>query len=265
MDYAAGMDEADISSDGRERRAAHWMRRAAQSALDVVLPPLCLACSSPIGSRGALCPRCWGGLDLISRPFCERLGTPFDADLGLNLISPRAIADPPDFSRARGAVRFDGTGRLLVHRLKYGDRMDLSAAMAGWMARAGAEVLAEADFLVPVPLHRTRLWKRRFNQAAELAKGVSRLWGVPVDHDILVRRKRTRSQVGLSRAQRARNLSGALAVPEAMRGRVAGRRVVLIDDVLTTGSTLNAAARILRRAGAADVDALVFALVVDPG
>ena len=231
--------------------------------LDLVLPPLCVVCARPVGSPRTLCPKCWNGLDLISRPFCERLGTPFETDLGFGLISPRAIAEPPAFDRARAVARFDGTGRLLVHRLKYSDRLDLSGAMGRWMARAGAELLGDADALVPVPLHRMRLWRRRFNQAGELAKVIARESGVPVDHEALMRVKSTASQVGLSKAERGRNLSGAFKASEEGRARLAGKRVVLIDDVMTTGSTLNTAARVLRRAGAAEVDALVFALVAE--
>src|SRR5690606_34210252 len=133
-------------------------RRAAAALLDLVLPPLCLGCSRPAGSAGTLCPQCWRGLDLIAWPYCQRLGTPFAADPGHGLISPRAIADPPAFGRARAVARFEGTGRLLVHRLKYTDRLDLAGAMGRWMARAGAELLEDADMIVPVPLHRMRLW-----------------------------------------------------------------------------------------------------------
>ena len=134
--------------------------------------------------------------------------------------------------------------------------------MGAWMARAGADLLTEADCLVPVPLHRSRLFARRFNQAAELARAVSGRCGVPVEPLALVRRKRTSPQVGLSKSQRAINLQGAFLVPDEMRARVAGRRVVLIDDVVTSGATANAAARALRRAGAAEVDALAFARVI---
>lgn len=237
--------------------------RIARAALDLLLPPLCLGCARPVGAAGTLCPKCWQALDLIERPYCERLGTPFSADLGYGLISPKAIAEPPSFTRARAVARFDGTGRLLVHRLKYSDRLDLAGAMGKWMSRAGAEVLAEADVLVPIPLHRWRFWGRRFNQAGELAKVISRDTGLAVTHEALLRRKATKSQVGLTASERARNLSGAFRVGPEGKVHIAGKRVVLIDDVMTTGATLNSAARVLRRAGATDVDAVVFALVAE--
>jgi ComF family protein len=244
-------------------RLARLAGQAGSAVLDVALPPLCLACNRPVGSMGALCPGCWTGLHQITAPVCTRLGTPLASDLGFDIISPRAIAEPPVFRRARSAVRFEDTGRLLVHRLKYGDRLDLVQAMAGWMKRAGADLLGEADVLVPIPLHRTRLWWRRFNQAGELAKSLSQMSGVRVEHDLLLRARRTQRQVGLSRSQRARNLAGALGVPDGAKARVMGRRIVIIDDVMTSGATLNAAARALLRAGASNVDALTFALVVD--
>jgi len=171
------------------------------------------------------------------------------------------MADPPVFGRARAAVLYDGTARDLVHRLKYDDRLDLAPTLARMMAGAGVELVAEADCLVPVPLHRWRLWRRRFNQAALLARGLSTLTGLPTDAQALARVKATRSQVGLTRAARARNLQGAFRVPEAARPGLQGRRVLLVDDVTTTGATANAAARALLRAGAAKVDLLTFALV----
>lgn len=152
-----------------------------------------------------------------------------------------------------------------MHRLKYGDRGDLALAMGAMMARAGAELLADADVLVPVPLHWTRLWSRRFNQAMALARVLARHSGRPCDPGLLIRRKATAHQVGLTRAQRGDNLQGALRVPAGRKGTLAGRRVLLIDDVMTTGATANAAARALLRGGASAVDVLTFTRVVTGG
>jgi len=197
----------------------------------------------------------------IERPFCERLGTPFEQDLGQGLISPQAMADPPAFARARAVARFeDGPARTLAHRLKYSDRAELARPIARWMARAGADLLADADLLTPVPLHALRLWRRRFNQAAALAAEISRQTGKPCNLGALLRVKATRSQIGLSRAQRAENVQGAFRA--AAGAPVRGLNVVLIDDVLTSGATANAASRALLRAGAKRVDVLVFARVV---
>lgn len=247
-------------------RAAPALRlglRAWRAAVGLVYPPACIACGAATGEAHGLCPACWAGLPFIERPFCERLGTPFVADLGTGpLLSPAAIADPPVFHRARAVARYEGPARDLVHRLKYGDRLELSGPMGRLMAQAGAELLAGADLLIPVPLHRVRLWRRRFNQAMALTGVIAAQSGVPCEPLVLHRVRRTAPQVGLTRPQRQENLQGALRVPEAARPRVAGRRVVLVDDVLTTGATANAASRALLRAGAASVDVLAFARVV---
>lgn len=162
-------------------------------------------------------------------------------------------------------ARFDGAAREMVHRLKYGDRMELAETMGRMMAAAGRELLAEAEVILPVPLHRTRLFSRRFNQAAALARVISRLTGVAWEAEVLRRVKRTRPQAGLTRSERAGNLQGAFRVPAEARIKVEGRRVVLIDDVLTTGATANAASRVILRAGARQVDVLAFARVVVDG
>jgi ComF family protein len=229
----------------------------------MALPPLCPACRDPVAETGALCPGCWARLSFIAPPYCERLGIPFAYDPGPGILSMQAIADPPAYRRARAAVRFDEVARALIHALKYGDRLDLAPTLGGWMARAGTAVLAEADALVPVPLHWRRLWARRFNQSAALAGIVSQECGVPVAHAALRRVKSTSQQVGLTRSERTVNVQGAFRVPEGSRADVAGRRLVLVDDVLTTGATIDACARALMRAGARDVDVLVFARVVD--
>lgn len=247
------------------RQAATLWRAGLRHAIGIVYPPSCIACQGATGEAQALCPQCWGSLSFIERPYCERLGTPFALDLGDGLVSPAAIADPPVFARARAVCRFDGTARDLVHRLKYGDRPDLALALGRMMAQAGRELLPEADLIVPIPLHRTRLWSRRFNQAGVLAQILARQSGVALAPLALARVKRTRQQVGLTRAQRAENLQGAFKVPPGARMQIEGRRILLVDDVLTTGSTVNAAARALLRARARAVDVLTFARVVTDG
>jgi ComF family protein len=179
------------------------------------------------------------------------------------MLSMEAITDPPAYWRARAAVRYDDVARALVHALKYGDRLDLAPTMGRWIANAGRELLGDADALVPVPLHWRRLWMRRFNQSTRLAEVVSAASGVPVAYDVLRRVKATAQQVGLTRVQRADNVQGAFRVAPDARAEVAGRRLVLVDDVLTTGATLDACARTLLRAGARNVDVLTFARVVD--
>jgi ComF family protein len=243
-------------------RLAQFGRAAFRLLLDTALPPLCAACRSPLGNVGGLCPSCWSKVTFIAPPYCERLGIPFAYDPGPGVLSMEAIADPPAYARARAAVRFEDVARDLVHKLKYGDRLDLAAMMGRWMAGAGREPIAEADALVPVPLHWRRLWGRRFNQAALLAKAVGEAHSVPVLYGALKRTRATQQQVGLTHAERAANVQGAFAVTDDGKAAIHGRRLVLVDDVLTSGATIEACTRTLLRAGAGSVDVLVFARVV---
>jgi ComF family protein len=246
-------------------------RVVAGATADLVYPPTCIACRAATAVPHGLCPRCWAGMRFIERPYCERLGTPFAVDLdpGAPLLSPAAAADPPAYARARAVARYEEAARRLVQRLKYEDAPELATAMGRMMARAGAGLLAEADVVVPVPLHPWRLWRRRFNQAMALGRVVARDAGAGARtlscEPWLARVRRTRPQVGLSRAQRAENLQGAFRVPPEVRGLLSGRRVLLVDDVITTGATANAAARALLRGGARAVDVLAFARVVEDG
>src|SRR5580658_11370699 len=247
----------------RLRRAAEAARAVLRTALDLALPPLCAACREPVEGKG-LCPACWSKLSFITRPYCERLGIPFVYDPWPGILSMEAIASPPAYNRARAAVRFDEISRALVHALKYGDRLDLAPMMGRWISNAGREILAEADALVPVPLHWRRLWARRFNQSAMLAAAISAESRVPIAAGALKRVKATAQQVGLTRSERASNVQGAFKVPEESKAAVSNRRFVLVDDVLSPGATVEACARALNRAGAATVAPPIFARVSDP-
>jgi len=254
----------DLTADvrpGRFARLAGALRATFGLAVDVALPQLCAACREPVGAEG-LCAACWSKLSFIAPPYCERLGIPFPFDPGPGVLSMEAIADPPAYRRARAAVRYDDVARKLVHAFKYGDRLDLAPTMGRWMGNAGRPLLAEADAIVPVPLHWRRQWARRFNQSALLAEVIGKASGVAVDHAALRRVKATPQQVGLSQAERAQNVQGAFRVPPSAKSEVAGRRLLLVDDVLTSGATVDACSRALLRAGAAQVDVLVFARVV---
>lgn len=229
---------------------------------DLVYPPSCPGCGIRALRHDALCPRCWSGIRFIERPYCEVMGLPFSHDLGAGILSAEAIAEPPVFDRQRSVAAHDGVVRQLVHGLKYRDRTDLARMMAGWMLRASDGTVAGCDAIVPVPLHRLRLAGRKFNQAAELARHLAVLSGKPLLPSALLRVKATRHQVGLGATARVDNLRGAFAVPEARQNEIFGRRIVLVDDVYTTGATVSAATRTLKKAGATDVTVLTFAMAL---
>jgi ComF family protein len=232
-------------------------------ALDLVLPPACPGCRSVLVDSDALCPRCWAEMRFIEPPVCPIYGTPFAYEMGEGIVSAAALADPPPFRRARSAAIYGDVVRRLVHQLKYHDRPDLAQVLAMSMRRAGRDLLREASVIVPIPLHYWRLWQRRFNQAAVLALRLSEATGVPCDPLALQRIKPTPRQVGLTAVQREENVRGAFRVPPEMRARIAGRPVLLVDDVYTSGATAKAATRALLRGGAASVDVLTFARVIN--
>lgn len=232
---------------------------------DIAIPPICLTCDRLVDTQGGLCSHCWSRARFIERPYCEVLGLPFSFDPGEmpgeRLVSARAIADPPPFERLRAVMTYDDYARRLVGGLKYADRGDLAPWMARWMATAGRELLADCEIVIPVPLHRLRLHRRRANQSAELARNIARLAGLDYQPQALLRHRRTRQQVGLSSLERARNVQGAFRVDPRQRMVIENRRVLLVDDVHTTGATVRACSRALRRAGAGAIDVLVFASV----
>lgn len=256
--------QATLKPDRKAPHKRSALARALMRVADLVLPPLCLSCRQRVDRHGELCPTCWAGVDFIQPPICDRLGIPLPYGTGETQLSAAALASPPAYDRARAVARYSGVMRSAIHDFKFRDRHEGRKLFARWLANAGADILEGADCLIPVPLYRTRLWHRRFNQSAILAHDISAITRVPCDPFLLKRTRPTAKQVGLSQDQRSRNVSGAFAIAKGRQGEVAGRRTVLVDDVLTTGATVSACARILRRAGAESVDVLVLARVVDP-
>jgi ComF family protein len=245
-------------------RSPGIVRPALGRLADLLLPPVCIACRARIGSHGLLCGDCFARIDFIAPPICARLGVPLPYDAGEGALSAAAIATPPVYDRARAAARYSETMRELIQSFKYRDRQEGLVLFARWLKQAGAELLKDADLIVPVPLYPARLWWRRFNQSAMLAQALGGLTGVEVDCFVLRRVKRTASQVGLSADQRRRNVAGAFKVDKARAGRIRRKNVVVIDDVITTGATAEACARALKRAGAGRVDVLALARAVEP-
>jgi ComF family protein len=239
------------------------LARFATAALDAVLPPLCLICDEIVATPG-LCAACWTRLRWIAAPLCSACGTPFEVG---DVSTRRCVAcsgGASPLSRTRAPLRYDAHSRELALRFKHADRLHAAPCLAAWMAAAGAEILADADIVAPVPLHWTRLAWRRHNQAALLARLVARNSRRLCVPDLLIRRRRTPPQGDLGPEARRRNVSGAFMVARRHRGILVGRRVLLVDDVLTTGATLMACATTLTRAGAARVDALTLLRVVRP-
>jgi ComF family protein len=237
-------------------------RKLLRATIDGIYPPSCTGCGRQTAEPGALCGFCWNSIKFIEKPFCAIYGTPFSTELGDGMISARAIADPPPYARSRAAVAYQGLALRFVHGLKFQDRQDHARWMAKWMARAAPDLISDADVILPVPLHWQRMVSRRFNQSALLAQKLAQSADKPFAPLALKRIKATVTQRGLTAKERDANVKRAFIVPENQSIHVQGRRVLLIDDVITTGSTVAAATKALLRAGASEVDVLAFAMVL---
>lgn len=259
-----------VTSEGRQAdeprshiltAARAWLHSNLRYAADLILPPVCLHCHKPLAVHGVLCPTCWQGIDFIQPPLCDRLGHPLPYASEANPLSTAALRRPPAYARARAVARFDGVMRELIHAFKYSDHHEAVGMFVRMLASAGRDLLTDTEVIMPVPLHRSRLWKRRYNQAAILASGLARATGKPLDVWSLRRAKKTAQQANLAGTARRDNVAGAFTLTPGAGPRVAGRRVLLIDDVITTGSTLEACTHALRLGGVRDVDCLALALV----
>lgn len=246
------------------RLAWRASQELAGAALDLLLPPRCLACGAIVGRDGGLCAACWAGIAFLEGACCQRCGRSFTEAVPEGTLCGGCLRRPATaegYDRARAACRYDAASRGLILALKHRDQTHFAPTLAQWLARAGAHILPATETIAPVPLHWSRLFARRYNQAALLARALGRLSGVRVAPDLLIRRRATRSQGGLGALARHENVRGAFALNPRHAAHAQGRRLLLVDDVLTTGATLDACAVALKRAGAVSVDALTLARV----
>ncbi len=240
-----------------------WGGQATRLALDFLFPPLCVSCRARVSEPHSLCAQCWRAINFLDGPVCHKCGTPFDVDPGGETVCGACHLKPHDFAMARAVMRYDEASKPLILRFKHSDRLEYAPAFVRWLERSGRALLAETDLIVPVPLHRWRLWTRRYNQAAVLAEKLSRLSSKPWDALALIRKRSTPSQGAMPSAKaRRRNVLGAFRVAPKAADKIKGRTILLVDDVVTTGATLDACTRALKRAGAARVYALTLARVV---
>jgi ComF family protein len=234
----------------------------AQQVMNIILPPRCILSGEIVDQPGMLAPHLWSELEFIADPSCSRCGYPFDFDVEKGAQCTECMQDPPPYTAARSPLRYSDTSRNLVLGFKHADKLHAVTAFVPWLARAGAPLLTEADYLVPVPLHRWRLMRRRYNQASVIAKALGRHCDLPVLADGLARVRHTPSQGHLDIKDRARNVRSAFAVKDKHKAALRGKTVVLIDDVYTTGATVKECTRIMLKAGVQSVHVLTLARVV---
>lgn len=243
-------------------------KRFAASSLNVMLPPLCMSCEGMVSESHGFCAACWKGLAFIAAPYCSCCGLPFEYEgqsVNEAALCGACLLELPRFKCARAAVVYNAASRGVLLPFKHNDRTDFAPALSRMMIQAGRGMLEECDMLIPVPLHVLRLFSRRYNQAAMLARALAKVFGKPACLDALIRHKPTPSQGHLSREQRYANVKNAFRVRPAFIPALQQKKIVLIDDVLTTGATANACAITLLKAGAAEVQVLTFARVVKAG
>lgn len=241
-----------------------WTRlsKPLATAMDWLLPPLCPATGQDVDAHGMVAAEYWASLRFIRPPCCPRCACPFPHDLGggdaSGLICAACLEDPPVFASGRAALVYDDASRKIILRFKHGDQLQAVRTLVPWLSEAGADLIARADVIVPVPLHRWRFLKRRYNQSALLAQALGRAHAKTVAVDGITRIRATPPQGHRKRTERQENVKGAFVARNSMRDK----RVLLIDDVMTTGATLNACAQALLDAGAANVDVLCVARAV---
>lgn len=232
------------------------------NVVDTLFPARCASCSELVGKHGALCMQCWQKIHFIDDPLCYKCGLPFEYNIGEKALCGRCMEHKPAYTEARAIFRYDEHSKSQVLSFKYHDRTQLAPVFGEWFTRTAGRYKEKADLIIPVPLHFSRLLMRRYNQAALLAHALSRQLQLPVLPDTLQRIRKTPSQAGLTRRQRDDNMRGAFRIEKKKRGLIKGKSVILVDDVMTTGATLDACARALHDAGVKDVYVLTLARTV---
>lgn len=238
-----------------------WIRYWGEVGLTLLLPSRCLNCGEYASGSHQLCGSCWKSLEFITTPFCDRCGHPFVVDQS-SLICGDCLHTPPLFTRGRAVFRYHSLIRELILKFKHGDATYLAKPFGSWLTLSGRDLLAASDVIIPVPLHRWRLFKRRYNQATLLARELSRHAQIPLLTNVLIRHKSTESQHGKSRQARQANVNAVFKIMPEKSLLVKKKSVLLVDDVWTTGATLNACVKTLKKAGAKDVFVLTLARVV---
>lgn len=231
-------------------------------ALGIVFPPRCLGCKVVVEEAHRLCGECWKQLAFISAPYCQCCGHPFSLAVSSDMLCAQCLRETPVFSKARSVLHYDAASKNLILGMKFYDRTELVPLFAEWLKQWISLLPAEIDYIVPVPLHRWRLWKRRFNQAALLSYALSHKTGIRVMVDALIRTRYTTPQADLTRLQRLENVKGVFAPNPKRHTQISGANIVLIDDVMTTMATINACTRALKKAGAENVYVLTLARTV---
>ena len=234
----------------------------ARLVLDVIYPPECPSCRVPVETMHNLCAACFAKLRMITKPMCACCGIPFAVPTGEDGKCPECLLEPPMFDRARSVMVYDGVSAPLVSALKFHDQWAGLTRYASMLCATGSELLAQADIIAPIPLHWRRLWWRKYNQSALLAYGISREKGIPCLPDLLWRTRYTKPQMRLKRSDRGKNVRNVFAVTEKFCTAIAGKNILIIDDVVTTGATVDACAKVLKKAGAAKVNVLTLARTV---
>lgn len=235
-----------------------WLKKS----LDLILPPRCIGCGEVVTCQGTLCSGCWADIHFITEPACTCCGWPFEFQVEGQLHCASCLAEAPLFDQARAAIRYESKGRDLVLRFKHADATNAVPMFADWMCRMGVSLLRDTDLILPVPLHWTRLFLRQYNQAALLAQYIGFKSEIPFHNTLFKRQLATPSQGHLKRPARRKNIRNAFSVSNQLQHLILNRRITLIDDVLTTGATVNECARILKNYGAHTVNVLCLARVV---